>query len=293
MSEMYRVSTSVGLVWAFEHTSWKHFIFKVFRGFQCVAINIESWLKICTPYLIIYSQIWLNLSSDDRQFFSTSSYGWLLLNFVYISLVLKLVQNWYKGWYYLKSRVPTRLRIVSSNTSLGGCPSYQYESVDYRCKSIYTRPTLVSTTLHLARIHQLLFGASSSQHLSKFWVELWNNQHPFRHCNPCPLMSMKVTQKICTIEFPKLEIGVWLALSYSNNFCVLWFWLSLPPYWVSWRKKNSASSKLNCTMRISTQLVNCNVGYNLWIKHLEKHQSSWHSVSAIYAKFSNKNHERW
>jgi hypothetical protein len=42
-------------------------------------------------------------------------------------------------------------------------------------------------------------------------VELWNNQHPFQYCNPCPLMSMKVTQKICTIEFPKLEIGVQLA----------------------------------------------------------------------------------
>jgi hypothetical protein len=81
MSEMYQVSTGVGLVSAFEHTSWKHFIFKVFRGFQCVAINIEGWLKICTPYLI-YSQILLDLSRDNCHFFSTSSYGWLLLRLI-------------------------------------------------------------------------------------------------------------------------------------------------------------------------------------------------------------------
>ncbi len=197
-----------------------------FSSFQrlpvCSHKHIEGWLKICTPYLI-YCHFFCTSSMDDC---------YLIL------YICPWYWNWYKigiGWYYLKSRVATRLCIVSSNTSLVGCASYQYESVDCRCKSIYTRPTLVSTTLHLSRIRQLLFGASSSQHLSKFWVELWNNQHPFQHCNSCPLMSMKVTQKICTTEFPKLEIGVRLAYHIATFvFCDSG---CLPSFWVSSRKK--------------------------------------------------------
>jgi len=34
--------------------------------FQCVAMNIESWLKIC---ILVYSQILLNLHSNDGQLF--------------------------------------------------------------------------------------------------------------------------------------------------------------------------------------------------------------------------------
>jgi hypothetical protein len=41
---------------------------------QCVAINIEGWLKICTSYLD-YTQIWLNLLNEDGHFL-ISSYGW-------------------------------------------------------------------------------------------------------------------------------------------------------------------------------------------------------------------------
>jgi hypothetical protein len=36
-------------------------------GFQWVAKTIEGWLKICT-LLLVYSQIWLNLPTDDCQF---------------------------------------------------------------------------------------------------------------------------------------------------------------------------------------------------------------------------------
>jgi hypothetical protein len=124
-------------------------------------------------------------------------------------------------------------------------------------------------------------------------VELWNNQHPFQRCNSCPLISMKATQKTCTIEFPKLEIGVRLAYHIATFvFCDS----GLSPSLLSKfkEKKNQLQASWTAQRKsVSTQLVNCDVGYNLWIKHLEKHQSSWHSsVSAMYAKFSNKNHER-
>jgi hypothetical protein len=41
---------------------------------QCVAKNIEGWLKFCISYMI-YSQIWLNLPRMTVTF-STSSNGW-------------------------------------------------------------------------------------------------------------------------------------------------------------------------------------------------------------------------
>ncbi len=37
-------------------------------GFHCVAKHIIRWLKICTLFLV-YSQIWLNLHTDDCHFF--------------------------------------------------------------------------------------------------------------------------------------------------------------------------------------------------------------------------------
>jgi hypothetical protein len=37
-------------------------------GFQCVAKNIERSLMFCTSDMV-YSQIWLYLSSDDHHFF--------------------------------------------------------------------------------------------------------------------------------------------------------------------------------------------------------------------------------
>jgi hypothetical protein len=39
-----------------------------------VAINIEGWIKICTPHLVC-SQIWLN-HLGLIAIFPTSSYGW-------------------------------------------------------------------------------------------------------------------------------------------------------------------------------------------------------------------------
>jgi hypothetical protein len=36
--------------------------------FECVAININGWLKILYSYLV-YSQIWLNLLKDDHHVF--------------------------------------------------------------------------------------------------------------------------------------------------------------------------------------------------------------------------------
>jgi len=39
-------------------------ITRVLHFFQCVAINIKSWVKICISYSI-YSQIWLYGPRDD------------------------------------------------------------------------------------------------------------------------------------------------------------------------------------------------------------------------------------
>jgi len=41
------------------HNSWHYSNIKGkgYLGFQCLAINIESWLKICTSYQV-YGQIW-------------------------------------------------------------------------------------------------------------------------------------------------------------------------------------------------------------------------------------------
>ncbi len=49
-----------------EKISKNHQIF-IF-GFQCVTKNIEGWLKFHTSNTV-YSQIWLNIPRDDRQFF--------------------------------------------------------------------------------------------------------------------------------------------------------------------------------------------------------------------------------
>jgi len=48
------------------HNSWHYSNIegKGYLGFQCLAINVESWLKICTSYQV-YGQIWQNLSRDD------------------------------------------------------------------------------------------------------------------------------------------------------------------------------------------------------------------------------------
>jgi hypothetical protein len=106
-------------------------------------------------------------------------------------------------WYYLKSQLPyqpgrvsfvpvrkcwlqVQVYIHQTNTGINNNTAFSpNSSIAFWC-------IIITTSL------QILGGAL-------------DNQHPFQHCNPCPLMSMKVTQKICTIEFPKLEIGVQLA----------------------------------------------------------------------------------
>jgi hypothetical protein len=91
ISEMYQVSTSVGLVSALKTYQLKALHFQVFQSLPVCSHKYRRLIKDLQSNDLIYSQIWLNLSSDDLHFFSTSSYGWLLLNFVHISLVLKLV----------------------------------------------------------------------------------------------------------------------------------------------------------------------------------------------------------
>jgi hypothetical protein len=49
----------------FTHQKWRgKKITRFLHFFQCVAINIKAWLKICISYLI-YSQIWLYGPRDD------------------------------------------------------------------------------------------------------------------------------------------------------------------------------------------------------------------------------------
>jgi hypothetical protein len=77
-------------------------------GFQCVAINIESWLNI-------HSQIWLNLPKVfDHQIFSTSSYGWLQLKLQFKKLLKKPLLPWEARLF----KLIIQIRIPKDNKSL-------------------------------------------------------------------------------------------------------------------------------------------------------------------------------
>lgn len=55
-------------------------------GFQCVAINIEGWSKICISPMV-YNQFWLNLPRDYHHF---------LYIFLWINATLSYIKNFLK-----------------------------------------------------------------------------------------------------------------------------------------------------------------------------------------------------
>jgi hypothetical protein len=81
----------------------KNFQIFVF-GFQCVAKDMEGWLKFCTSYMV-YSHIWLNLPKNDGHFF-----------YIFLLMIVTLAKN---KKPQKKHCLTCKLNILVTKSSLG------------------------------------------------------------------------------------------------------------------------------------------------------------------------------